>query len=237
MPGFQAIERCDDAPPAPAGPGAAMAPGGPRREDRRTPRRRPFIGPAPGPGTAVDRLAVLVLVEPRRDQFGQRLDGLRGVGPACLQLEAGAALGGHHRQLQQTLAIKLVVIVADPDLGLEPRRQLDELHGGPDMQAEAVGDLDLAMGDRRLVAHRQLDRPGPGTGGRRLGSSARPEIFGIAAPAGGPGLAAGRGRVSSTRPAPAGPGRGRRRWLRPPPGRLPPGHRSHSLASAPAAGN
>src|SRR5579885_1664171 len=73
-----------------------------------------------------------------------------------------------------------MVIVAHADLGLEPRGQLDEFHGGPDVQAEAVEDHDLAMGDRRIVAHRQLDRPGPGTSDRRVGSSGTPGRPGIA---------------------------------------------------------
>ena len=125
-------------------------------------------------GSDLGRLPVLILVEPSRDQIGQRLDGRDGVGPARLQIEKGAALGGQgSSDSSMTLAVEFIAVVMHPDLGLELQRQLDELLGGPHVQAEAVRDLDLATGDRRFVAHRRLDRPGPGTSDHRVGSSDR----------------------------------------------------------------
>jgi hypothetical protein len=35
------------------------------------------------------------------------------------------------------------------------------------MQAKAIHNLNLATGDSRFVAHRRLDRPGPGTSDHR----------------------------------------------------------------------
>ena len=111
--------------------------------------------------------AVLIFVESSRDQSGQRLDRRGRVGPARLQIQQGSALGGQRRQIENTLAVEFIAVVVDPDLGLELQRQLDELVGGPHVQAEAVRDLDLATGDCRFVAHRRLDRPGPGTSDHR----------------------------------------------------------------------
>src|SRR5262249_18372112 len=140
------------APAAGAAGCAARAGGGPARSSRRL-RDRAGLG----------RLPVLVLEEPGRDQAGQRLDGGGRVGPPAPQIPPGAALGGHRRQTQDALPIDFIAIMADPDLRLEPRRQLHEFLGGPEVQAETVEDLDLAMGDNRLVAHQRLDRPGPWT--------------------------------------------------------------------------
>src|SRR5262249_43123149 len=97
------------------------------------------------------------------NQPGRRLDGRRRVGSTRFQFQAGAAFRGHGGQTQDALAVDFGAVVADPDLGLEPRCQLHELLGGPHVQAQTIGNLDLATGNCRLVAHQRLDRPGPGT--------------------------------------------------------------------------
>src|SRR4051794_22440945 len=53
----------------------------------------------------VHLLALVILMEPGRDQAGQRLDGRLGVGAAGLDLQPAAALGGQGRQVEDALAV------------------------------------------------------------------------------------------------------------------------------------
>src|SRR5689334_1888433 len=69
------------------------------------------------------------LVEPGRDEGGEGGEGGLGVGPAGLQVEPGAALGGERGQVEDALAVELLTVVDDADLGLILVGEADELVG------------------------------------------------------------------------------------------------------------
>ena len=142
MPGFQDVEPRDDDPPVrrPAPP-----PGRPAcraREDRTVRGPGRSSEPAPDSDSALDRRRSARRPHPRRTEprpvrpaprrpasaSGPRASSSRRVPHSAARVVSS----------RMTLAVELIAIVADPDLGLEPRRQLDELVGGPHVQAEAV---------------------------------------------------------------------------------------------------
>jgi len=106
------------------------------------------------------RITFVVLMESRRDQLGQSRNGQRRIGTPGFELEPGATLGADRRQIENAFSIEFIAIVSDSNLGLELQRQLHELVRRPHVQAQAVENLDLSADDGRVVAHRQLGRPG-----------------------------------------------------------------------------
>jgi hypothetical protein len=117
--------------------------------------------------------ALVLLMELGSDQIGQSLDRRRGVGPSRFEIEPAAALRGERGQLEDALAVVIIAVVMDPNLGLKLQRQLHELVGGPHVEAEFVRYLHLSTRDSRVMAHRRLDRRGPETSGERATKSPR----------------------------------------------------------------
>ena len=104
-----------------------------------------------------------MLIEPAADQVGQGVQGRLGVGSVGLELEPGAARGGERRQVEDTPAAHLAAVAGDLDIGSELLGQSYELLGGPEMEAERVGDLDLSAGlelRTSVAAHCLGWRPG-----------------------------------------------------------------------------
>src|SRR5690606_20168984 len=56
-----------------------------------------------------------------------------------------AVLGGQHHYPHDALAVDLEVILADPHVGAEAGRKLDEFRGGPGVQAVLVPDRNRAF--------------------------------------------------------------------------------------------
>src|SRR5690606_9691517 len=56
-----------------------------------------------------------------------------------------AVLGGQHHYTHDALAVDLEVILADPHVGAEAGRELDEFSGGPGVQAVLVPDRNRAF--------------------------------------------------------------------------------------------
>src|SRR5690554_4312123 len=81
-----------------------------------------------------------LLSETALDELDELLDRGPGVLAARPDGDLTAVLGSEHHHAHDALAVHLRVILADPDLGAEAGRELDELGGGPSVQAVLVAD-------------------------------------------------------------------------------------------------
>src|SRR4029077_3247479 len=79
--------------------------------------------------------------------LNQRFEGVErliSVGALRAQGNHGPMFGGEHHHAHDALAVHVEIVLADGDLALKFRRQLDDFGGWPRMQAVLVDDLDGA---------------------------------------------------------------------------------------------
>src|SRR6185436_14364289 len=85
------------------------------------------------------------LVEAACDQILDGRDRVPLVHAGDGERDPGALRGGEQQDPEDALAVDLLAVLADLDLGLEAAGRLDELGGGPGVQAESVADRKLAL--------------------------------------------------------------------------------------------
>ena len=79
-------------------------------------------------------------LSPNPSTISSAMASQRGVlvGAARPQRERGAALGGEHHDAHDALAVHLEIVAHNGDVALEPRGGLDDLRGGPRVEAVPV---------------------------------------------------------------------------------------------------
>src|SRR5512132_1856279 len=87
-----------------------------------------------------ERQSSSVFLEPGLDDLAEHLDGILRLAADGGDLDLGARPGSEHHQPEDRPRRNRRATLRDGDLGIEPRRELDELGGGPSVQATPVGD-------------------------------------------------------------------------------------------------
>ena len=89
------------------------------------------------------------LVEAALEERLDRVGGLGLVGPVEEQFERRVLLGGERHHADDALAVDLVAVLADKELGREPRRLAHDHRRRPGVDAGLVSDRDLASEHRQ----------------------------------------------------------------------------------------
>jgi hypothetical protein len=90
------------------------------------------------------RVVAALTPEPIVYQRAECGDSAFGVWPGDFEIDSGATLGGQHHQIQDTVPVGRAAIAEYLDFGLELFGQLNKSGGGPEMEAQVIGNLDLA---------------------------------------------------------------------------------------------
>src|SRR5437762_5533135 len=85
------------------------------------------------------------------DQLLDRLDRLLLILAVGGDVDDRPAAGGEKEDAEDAFAVDFLVAFTDFDVGLEPRRAVDQLGGGTGMKAEFVLDLDVFRDQFRLL--------------------------------------------------------------------------------------
>ena len=125
---------------------------------------------AKGFGRGSPFLLLLGLVEPRQDEFRQRLDRRLSVGPLRFEFQYRPTFGCQHRQIKDALPIHDLATMTDPDVRRELRGKPNELVGRSEVQPQRVRDLHLLTNVMLgFLTHGRLDSVGQKEVGHRAG--------------------------------------------------------------------
>ena len=92
----------------------------------------------------------LSLLEIPADEGGQRLQRSFRVLTGGTDLEGGAVSGCEHHEAHDAFSIDPFIVFFDDDVAGEAARGLDELGGGPGVDAQLVSNRELALDDISL---------------------------------------------------------------------------------------
>ena len=87
----------------------------------------------------------LLLLEIAADEGGERFQSALGVFSVGADFENRAVTGGQHHEAHDTLAIDAFIVLLDDDIAGKTAGSLDELGGGPGVNAQLVPDRELTL--------------------------------------------------------------------------------------------